>query len=486
MSKNERFFGRLHGKDKYGRYLSEEALSQEEKDLRFAMESNGFVLNLGNEWKLNQKLFEKKKLDRTLLSLTIGFGHVVGFDHGRDCASQLAENLQQKAVLTVISRYRELDEVAAERISLALGSFICHVFREKTDSELANSVDFIAQMTNLGGRKSGEAISCAMSAYRLSDESFSKVGALKENVFRMAEAIEEDPVVVQDTPDLGLSQALRLKKFIKKIQKTEDRDKLPPFTTKQYKEVFSGFPTIGAEFHIPESDKLSPNFWQRVAILNMAQYQRYSWIPFSRDERGLAEIRMNPSIYPVSIANWNLARLLLPELNQSYFTLTINRQDSDFNHTGIYGDDKQLIKNLHSLGSLCYGAFCKDTAPTEKSEEIDFGDYYLGQTVRVKNGQFDLTGQWNRRSEGSFGQLNIYTGFGNSFPKMAYYSSMALVEPKLFEPLGKYILQVESAVYAQDDYIRNTFGRINSIIMDDPRLREATECGQEIIDQLNP
>lgn len=342
--------------------------------------------------------------------------------------------------------------------------------------------EYKSRMKKLGKGKSREAIQHAINIYLLSNKNPRETDShFERNIKLMAEAIAEDQIVPHQTEDLGLSQTIRLWRFFKKIQ-SEGVDVPKTFPSpdiSEHQETFSQFPTVGAEFHIPNHpDNLHPNFWRRLAILNMSQHQKGSSVPFSKEEQGLIEIRLNPSIYPVAIATWNHMRLLLPELNQNYFTITMNWKNTNFSKK----DHIPLVTSLQTLGNLSYAAFFKNVPPVERPNELDFGDWYIGQTVKVKNGRYDTPGGIYYGT----GQLNLYSGYGEIFPHLSYYLSMAMVEPELTKLTGDRTITATQAVDTKEEYIRNIFERINDIIVRDPKLYQATQTGERIISQLNP
>jgi len=102
---------------------------------------------------------------------------------------------------------------------------------------------------------------------------------------------------------------------------------------------------------------------------------------------------MNPSVFPITVANWNQMRyLLLPELGEAYFTVTLGRESDNFDWKAE--GDKILLENLKSLGLIIYAANFSDVPPQSNKQEIDFGEVYLGQTVRVKGEFIEIDGFW--------------------------------------------------------------------------------------------
>ncbi|MBI2327621.1 hypothetical protein HYU92_04875 [Candidatus Curtissbacteria bacterium] len=188
---------------------------------------------------------------------------------------------------------------------------------------------------------------------------------------------------------------------------------------------------------------------------------------------------MNPSIYPISVATWNLMRQVLPEINKAYFHITINWKDANFRQS----EHSELARRLQTLGSLCYAACFKEAPPpTPPKDGLSFGDWYIGQTVKVKNGIYSLIG--NASAEG---QLALFTGLGDLFPDLAYYSSMAMVNPEMVAFAAKYKkITIREAFEMKENDIRDIFESLNSRLMTDSRLQQATEDGQKIIAQLSP
>ena len=215
----------------------------------------------------------------------------------------------------------------------------------------------------------------------------------------------------------------------------------------------------------------------------MAQYQSGSQIPFSRNAEGLIEIRMNPSIYPVASSTWKLLQSLLPEVKSSYFTMTINRERVDFGR-----DDEDLITLLHGLGNLRYAAFYPTVPPIQTPQQVNFGDRYLGQTVRVENGRFNITGYWGA-ARGEKGQLNICTGYGDLFPSLALYLSMVVAEPSLLPTSVvndiKKATTLSKAIDMRRDIIWPIFEATNTSILNNPRLYYAVQLGERIMEELS-
>ncbi len=455
-------------------------------DFQFAMEASGFALRRDGAWEPNRIKAVEKDLEP--------FGYMFrsfAFDGWALANADLqgvatATAFAQKPVLDIIRKYRDLDEDEARRISFLVGytARFLKQHRNAHASEIAKATAFTASMTGLGQRRSGEAIAAAMAMHILSGGSLEDDPVFKGDVYHMAEAITEDPIIPWETEDLGISQARRLLRFVRKMHNAQDLGQPVAPAIAQYRETFAAFPTIGAEFHIPGDEEMNGTFWQRIAILNMAQYQSGSQIPFSRNDEGLVEIRMDPSIYPVAISTWKLMRLLLPEVNRSYFTMTINRKQTDFDGKS----DEGLIMHLHAMGNLCYAAFFDKVPSVTTPKQVNFGDRYLGQTVRVTDGKYNLTGNWGR-ARGEKGQLNICTGYGDLFPDLAFYLSMVLADPTLPKPEADYIKKattLKEAVKMRKEEIWNVFAALNTSIMDNPRLIDAVEYGERIMEELKP
>lgn len=444
-----------------------------QSDLAFVLTCNGYDQGAGQ---FNQQALETFK-DEFKGQRTAFFGPNSPdkfYSTKLDVGFRFFENiLDQAPVLKAINKYRSLDENQAARIAFVLGGVARHLVNSKSTKE---AVGFVAKMATVGDRKSGESIVAAMAMYVISGGSFETGNDFVGEVFEMGEAISADKIVPLDTKDLGLSQVARLR--------SAWNQEMPDLS--QELEAFYDFPTVGAEFHFPKDapDKY-PNFWQRLAILNMSQYQRGSYIQFSRNDKGVIEVRMNPSIYPVAVANWNHIRMRLPELNHAFFTITLNRDEKDFSWDS---EDKPLLNKLRATGMLIYAGIYENIPPTVQPAEINFGDVYLGQTVKMTEGKYRFTGNWGGDKEGKYGQLAIYTGFGKNFPHLAYYLSMALANPDIF-PGGLFSdgpLNLQAALEAGKTFREVYFGMMRRNIKADPRLSAASEAGQDILEKLNP
>lgn len=391
----------------------------------------------------------------------------------------------QRAVVDVIGKYRKTDEEQATRLAFLFGGIVRHWGGSRAETDIKDAVGFVVRMTMLGNERSADAIANAMAMYVISGGSIEEDNHFAGSVYRMAEAVAEDPILPKQTEDLGISQIARIRRFLDKIQDTAKR----PFPQlKEEKAALKEFPTVGAEFHFPpDVIKDFPNFWKRLAILNMSQYQQSSFVQFSRNDRDVIEVRMNPSFYPITIANWNHIRLLLPEINQAFFTITFNRNGRPSKGEGDFHweDDDTLLKNMRALGMLTYAGTFENVPRSAGRGEINFGEIYLGQTVRLNRGRYEFSGNWDG-GEGVYGQLGIYAGFGDNFPLLAYYISMALADPSIMESMGNYgIKTLEDALAVSSSYRREAFILLQNRIEKDERLNRAFEAGHRIAELLS-
>lgn len=465
---------------------ADESLSPQERNFYFAMQSNGYLKQSDGHWAFAPTTAKKLAEDFKGQGVSFfGHGHQSNFFSDiDDLASSLRMKFifKEKSIADTIGKYREIDEDQAARIAFILGGIARSSPKEfnKQNIEVAK---FIARMTRLGEKGSGDAIASAMAMYALSRGSLEEDNSFVGKVYRMGEAVAGDPIVVKDTADLGLSQVARLRHYLDATHTGKPRE-FPDIEAQ--KMAFDGFPTVGAEFHLtPEQANKMPNLWKRLAILNMSQYQQGSYVQLSRNDRDVIEIRMNPSIYPITIANWNHIKEILPELNNKFFTVTINRKGENFDWT----KDKLLLNNLRTLGMLSYASVFEDNPEQAESEEIDFGSVYLGQTVKIEEGQYSLSGFWGRK-EGQYGQMGIYAGFGNNFIRLTYYLSMALANPDILMRDGEGFMprvRTLSDALALTPLAREAFfTRLNSRIKADKRLNNTHEAGLEIVEQLKP
>lgn len=467
--------------------------SQREMDFRFAMGANGHFLDKKGKWDFDvnsvSPLAENFEGQRVSF---FGPGSFDSFfsprktDHNRFTSA-----FRQRAVVDTIRKYREIDEDQAGRLAFLFGGIIRHwADAGRGEKEIADAVRFLARMTQLGNKGSADAIASAMAMYAISGGSFKENNHFAGAIYHMAEAVDEDPIVPEQTEDLGISQVARIRRFWDKSVGLKER-KLPDL--EEYNKAFSGFPTVGAEFHFPlsaQSDQINhPNLWQRLAILNMSQYQPGSYVQFSRNDRDVIEVRMNPSFYPITIANWNQIRLLLPEINQAFFTMTFNRKGS--NAIGEGGNfywrdenDNNLLRDLRALGMLTYAGTFENVPRSESRGEIGFGKVYLGQTVKLNEGKFDFSGLWGI-SEGNYGQLGIYAGFGDNFPPLAYYGSMALTDPSVMQLLSSYnVTTLEDALNVSPADRQRAFASLQGRVEKNKNLSRAFDAGNRIIELL--
>lgn len=358
---------------------------------------------------------------------------------------------------------------------------------------------------------------------------------LKRDIYHMSEAILKDPVEPFITEDLGLSQAYRLYNFL-----NPEKD-LPKVSFKGLEKL----PTIGAEFHLR---KEAERIYEKLFVLNMAQYHKKSEIPLSKNDhevKDLIEIRMNPSYYPVTIANWNLIRKII-QLDDVYFNLTINpppgggrggektinklKSLMNIIYANNYKSVKSSRKNLSPIfntympfactigtfftfntlldwkllpilasflitGIAGAAAFSAGMMISEKffAPEIGslkFGGHYLGYTQKVEKGIFRLS--WGRRwtktgDDDNDEQLNLHSGFGKTFPKQAYYVSMAYLDSEILEIAAREAgenLGIHQAVRMKQKTKSHILTSINRYIEKNPELSKITLKGEEIINSF--
>ncbi len=398
-------------------------------------------------------------------------------------------SVNQESVIEMIDKYRSIDLAQAERIAYMFGGLIRHLMSTGMKQEkISKRVDFAAKMTKMGEGKSGEAIAGSMAMYILSNGTREEDRAFSGWIYHMSDAIKDDPIDPRQTEELGLSQIARLRGFIDRINGQQPRELS---ISSDSLEIFNGFPTVGAEFHLPlERATSGGTLWKRLALLNMSQYQEGSYIQLSRNDRGVLEIRMNPSVYPVTIANWEHIKLLIPELQSAFFTVTFNRAgEQDENFDWAKQTDPALIKRLKALGMLSYAAIYENIPPQNRGEEVNFGSSYLGQTIRVNDGEYDFSGVWGGK-EGGHGQLGMYIGFGGNFPHVAYYPSMALANEDMLDQINDDRIltrttRLSHALAVPPNKRIKLFNDADEFIQNDDRLRIASATGRKILAALS-
>ncbi|TSC90397.1 MAG: hypothetical protein G01um10145_69 [Microgenomates group bacterium Gr01-1014_5] len=471
-------------------------LSHQRRNLYFIMRNNGWIIT-----KKGRLFFDNGEINS--LNAEFASDRVSFFGPGqRDnyllTAAAVVKNrlftaLSQPTVVEVMEKFRSVDEDLAAKIAFILGGLVRYNYEKTLDILSEGRVKYVAEMAKLGQRHSGLNITIGVAMYILSGGEIVENKRFKSDVANMAEAIDQDPTKIATTADLGLSQTLRLKGFIDRLT-NQPMLNLPD--VQPLLKYFTGFPTVGAEFHFsPDDPNLNHTFWQRLALLNMSQYQEGSYIQMSRNDRGVIEVRMNPSVYPVTIANWRRMMFLLPELKRAFFTVTFNRNEKNGDFCWNNEEDKNLLTKLQSIGLLCYSSLFEEAPQRGKNEEIPFGTVYLGQTVRAVGRDFIYTGKWirnnnnNSNENGDHGQFAIYAGYGDSFPYMAYYPSMALANPDILSDFGKNFweeTQTLSQVLAfSPEYRKDVFAAIENNIDKISQLIWARRAGLEIIDLLS-
>lgn len=196
---------------------------------------------------------------------------------------------------------------------------------------------------------------------------------------------------------------------------------------------------------------------------------------------------MNPSVYPITIANWRYIRRCLPELSKGFFTITLNKDERDFSWKN--DKDEALLNMLRGVGFLTYASLFENVPRTDSPEEINLGDVYLGQTVKVNRGSYKFTGMWGGR-EGDYGQLGIYAGYGDSFPHLAYFLSMSMASPQILffasgnPPFKDGPIQLEDALEIDAGTRSHFFRKIQANVVKNPQLRRVYESGLDIARKL--
>jgi len=297
--------------------------SQEERDFHFVMRCNGYFQGKDGYWHFSHESMRPFIEEFGAQTVTF-FGSNPSGDRFFSAAEAgiwlLEGTLRQEPVLSAVRKYRLADENQAARIAFMFGGMVRQLLPQDAwaSEVIRDAVGFTARKSLLGDRQSGDSLTSAVVMYALSGGPLGEDKSFDGKLFRMAEAVSEDPIIPLETENLGLSQVVRLNLYqngplgIGNQQMYEVLD---------LQRRFDDFPTVGAEFHLPpEITDRNPDFWQRVALVNMSQYQQGSYIQFSRNDRGVVEVRMNPSTYPITAANWKHYKLLLPELDEAFFT----------------------------------------------------------------------------------------------------------------------------------------------------------------------
>ncbi|MDE2589277.1 MAG: hypothetical protein KGL95_06390 [Patescibacteria group bacterium] len=464
--------------------------------LQFAMRHNGYIRQQ-DQWHYDAPTVNTRaSTDFDAQQISFFGPHKIGdFFRSKQIPSQIFERaFNQEAVIETINKYRGIDENLAGRIAYLMGGIVRHLVPEgtaATETAMQNAEDavgFAARMIKHGGRRSGEAVASAIGMYIISkgkfragpdfpeddERSFQK---FEQDITSMAMAVAKDPVwPVREIKDLGLSQVARIRTFLS----DGSIEPLPDISEEMTK--IQGFPTVGLEYHFfPEDTRITQSFLQRLTLLNISQYQKGSFIQFSREDQGPYELRMNPSLFPVAIANWNLIRRFLPEMNSANFSITLNRQGRNFAWSDT--QDTALLNKLQAFGWLVYaGDF--DNAPENigTTGAIGFGDAYLGQTQQMPNGRYNFAGAWSS-GKGNDGQFSLSVGYGNNFPILARYLSMALVKPDILDQIDMpRISSLSEAVRFSGT--ENLLANFQKAIERNDQLREAYNAGFDIEDRL--
>lgn len=475
-----------------GRYQLEyeDNLSQQTLDHRFVMGCNGYFRKKDGRWHYSAPVVSRfvrefKGQNVSFFGPDVTPAFFSGTKLDDNSVDELFSNvLNDYEVKSTVRHHHDKDTDQAARIAYIFGG-IARQLRSKTFEYILERIQYVASLTRLGEKKSGLAIASAMSMYILSGGSMREDDRFRENISLMAKAIEVDDTNIQETADLGLSQVNRLWAF----DRLRTTGFVPtPFPKNEVTKLMTdlaGFPTVGAEFH-----RLNPGikadkdaFLKILALINMSMFHLGNHVQKCRDDKGVVEIRMNPSYYPVTIANWEYMNRIIPGLDSLWFHTTYNRQEN--NDFSWEDSDKPLINLVNSVGLLCYGGKYTQVPEIAEAHEINYGDHYLGQTQRVINGEFKFSGLWGG-NEGSSGQLSIYAGYKN-FRELAVLPTFVLTDPSIVDNVKTELTEVrnlDDALKIKEEVGRKIFQEINLRIALNDRLRKARRSGDKIIDLL--
>ncbi|MCL4366835.1 hypothetical protein M1563_01555 [Patescibacteria group bacterium] len=454
------------------------------------MQANGYCQEQtlrGLKWKLQPSALSPMldQFSHRKVSFVGPNEHSLLFSKKEIDSGAMHDTTKMPFVRPLLEKYIDINLDQAARLAFMLGGLVrTRSVRPNTGFRFAHqAASFTARMTLLGQPKSAEAIASAITMYLLSGGSIDQDEQFSTDVFRMARAIEQDPIDPTNTADLGLSQLARLTHFMS----PETAISALFNHTTSHLEPFLDFPTVGAEFHLnPNPVEQSQGFLKRIALVNMSQYQEGSPIQMSRNDRGVFEVRMNPSYYPIVNASWRYLLQFIPEIRNAYFFATLNRAQEDFKWTNTF--DQKLIARLSGMGVLCFAQRYNESPTTSESSEVNFGAVYLGQTVRLKKGRFHFTGMWSGK-HGLDGQLSVYTGFDGNFPHLMYYLSMAAAEPNIIDEDSSILSRAKSvpeALQIPPSLIERFFTETQQSIANSPRLSIAHQEGIEIMKLLIP
>ncbi len=247
----------------------------------FAMEANGFDL-VNNKWE-----FKPDDLSATAdgfvgQQVTL-FGPTAMYKSQTPTFFYVSEagaqpfhlSFDQQPVIDLVTKLRKSSDEKAQEVSYILGGLVRHMSAVgENPNKIKQAVRFCAQMIKVGDEKSVFSIAMSMAAYVLSRGKISEDIGFIGDVYRMAQAVSEDKVVLNETKDLGLYQLSRLYSFSAIINgaRTPRERELPDISDEL--KAIDGFPTVGAEFHFPMGKPKDPmDFKQRLALLNMSQYR---------------------------------------------------------------------------------------------------------------------------------------------------------------------------------------------------------------------
>lgn len=138
-----------------GNKNASESVPENIQHLIFAMESNGYTLNPSGEWQFDKDIVSYKDETSALNSL---LGMVNNREPSSLAAGDLAKEFRKPTVMNVIRKYREFGDKQAQRLSYVLDAV-------KAKITNPDAVEFVAQLADHGGRKSGEAIAVSIALY---------------------------------------------------------------------------------------------------------------------------------------------------------------------------------------------------------------------------------------------------------------------------------------------------------------------------------
>ncbi len=435
-----RILGRFAGKipkESQSHQQMMDSSDTKEQSYMLSLAANGVYFDQHGELQLSETLTKEQKSKYLNLEKSL-FGPNGNTNFGCSEISDvedLGAVLNESAVRNLFHEQFLIDPISMVRMAYLIGGVNNVMYYDKFSfGKRMDASRFIGHTSSLGQSiRSREAIAAGMSKYVLSGGNLERDQLLYENILRVGAAIDQDPVIIKTSSDLGLSQFFRLRNVL--APSSHKNAELSRLYT-EYKQMADQYPNSSMTFYLSTNvPELKESYLlANLALLNCLQYQPNSPIELAGIKRGITTLKTNPSIEPVTNALYNMLKLVQPSIAVSYSTVSLCRPEvaSDFDAV----NDARLITSTVALSRAVYaGRYHLPEAhylnfAGEEEPVINLGDAYFDQSVLVNNGRF-----LHKGTDSSPSGLSVFAGFGDNVKALNYFLIYLNANPHLSKVL---------------------------------------------------